>query len=79
MAEFDHREITLCGQEDVRIQLLTNEALSTSYRSCCVTSALSTVPFVRVLSGSPSRGGEVAVYVFDINHPSLAYVKDIKS
>ena len=24
-----------------------------------------------VLAGSPSRGGDVAVYVFDVNQPSL--------
>ena len=28
-------------------------------------------PYVCVSMGSPSRGGDVAVYVFDINQPSL--------
>ena len=41
--------------------------------------SLTTVPletghFVRwVPTGSPSRGGDVAVYVFDINQPSLPF------
>ena len=30
-----------------------------------------TLPSPRVPVGSPSRGGDVAVYVFDINQPSL--------
>ena len=28
-------------------------------------------PFIFVPAGLPSRGGDVAVYVFDINQPSL--------
>ena len=27
--------------------------------------------YARVPAGSPSRGGDVAVYVFDLNQPSL--------
>ena len=31
----------------------------------------STAAFIKVPTGSPSRGGDVAVYVFDMNQPSL--------
>ena len=31
-----------------------------------------TFPFILVPAGSPLRGGDVAVYVFDINQPSLS-------
>ena len=32
---------------------------------------MSKMSFIRVSAGSPSRGGYVTVYVFDINQPSL--------
>ena len=43
---------------------------STSKLSSC-TITLSVLLMASVLAGSPSRSGDVAVYVFDINQPSL--------
>ena len=40
--------------------------------NCILTSCHHTeLPHEDVLAGSPSRGGDVAVYVFDMNQPSL--------
>ena len=58
-------------------RLLSNASYSAlCHRLLCplslTTVSLGTGYFVRwVPTGSPSRGGDVAVYVFDINQPSL--------
>ena len=63
-----HPERTLCGGQDVKILVLSNYLPHYFCLSCFI--HLSLFP-PNVSAVSPSRGGDVVVYVFDINQPSL--------
>ena len=61
------REI-LC---DLRRRIVINVVVSLA-AAAAAAAAMVMVLLCLVLAGSPSRGGDVVVYIFDINQPSLS-------
>ena len=51
--------------------LFTTTATTTTTTTTTATTTTTTAAAAAVLAGSPSRGGNVTVYVYDINQPSL--------